>query len=151
MASSASRAASSRPVLSMMSALTSRALTPSEQLAVERIAFKRAWSLAGKPLGKQYPAVAQPIYFKGSEVGIAGAQIANGDPVVGARRFYSRVKAVDFIAMGGQYAALQGQHEACDTSNTGHRHQRYFDAHMFLDTAASCRYRDQVARVVYEN
>src|SRR4029453_1432001 len=73
----------------------------SEQLAVERIAFKRAWSLAGKPLGELHPAVAHPIYFKGGEVGIAGAQIANGDPVVGARRFYRSIKVIEFIAMGG--------------------------------------------------
>ncbi len=79
-----------------------------EQFAVERVVREHAWPLSGKALGESDPGITQPVDFERGEIVVTGAQIADCDPVVGARRFDCRVEIGKIIGQSQPNAAQQG-------------------------------------------
>ncbi len=87
----------------MRSAATRRALTSVTACDVEPNAVEGVRPLAGEALVQRAPGFAQAIDFERGQVDVAGAQVADGDPVMGLGR----------LDRGVEIGEIAGQSRAC--------------------------------------
>jgi hypothetical protein len=74
------------------------------------------WPVTRKSLGESDPCIAQSVYFERGEIFIAGAQITDSDPVMGARQLDCGIEVRKIISLGGNSTLQESQGETCSAS-----------------------------------